>query len=193
MCYIPYTTILTLALTLSLFILKACHYIGYTGRGNFGEESYGFLTPRGPVGRADRHGNYVPRDPAKRSRAVIVWKSGDNVKPSEAGNQKKTLVLLLLLVLTLTLTLTLILTLTVKNLGFTSFLLFTSTIQYNARCVEDELQSRFMSLELGFRRLYRKPDCGGKYKSDYTAHHVFLDISFKAQSMIRDGSLRIQV
>ena len=79
------------------------------------------------------------------------------------------------------------------NLGFTSSLLFTSTIQYNARLVEDELQERFMNLKLGFQRLYRSPDRGRKYSHNYTAHHVYLTISFKAQSMIYDGSLRIQV
>ena len=106
MGYIPYTIILTLALTLALFILKACHYIGYTGRGNFEEESYAFLTARGAAGPTDEYGNYLPQEddePVRLNRAVILWKNGDNVKKSEAGNQKKTLVLTLTLTLTLTL------------------------------------------------------------------------------------------
>ena len=104
-------------------------------------------------------------EPVRLNRAAILWKNGDNVKASEAVN----------------------------NLGFTSFLVFTSTIQYNARLVEDELQDAFMNLGLGYQRLHRSPDRGRKYSHDYSAYHVFLTISFKAQSMIYDGSLRIQV
>ena len=89
MGYNPHPIILILALTLALLILKVCHYFGYTGRGNFTQESFSFFTARGAPDPRDGYDNYLPREEreaVRLNRAVILWANGNNVKTSEAGN-----------------------------------------------------------------------------------------------------------
>mmetsp|Transcript_21646 Transcript_21646/g.26562 ORF Transcript_21646/g.26562 Transcript_21646/m.26562 type:complete len:84 (+) Transcript_21646:610-861(+) len=80
----------------------------------------------------------------------------------------------------------------IDDLGFNVEVLFTSSLKFNARNVEDALQRMFQYLPLGHRRLWRFPDRGAKCElPDGSVHSVGIAYSTEVIPVIEKGWIEI--